>query len=509
MHKPFKFRYASQVAGTFVIITLLILLVGIFVASNQQGWFEGKFTLRTKFDTKTGAFGLREGNDVMILNTLAGNVGKIRPTEDGQVETAFIIQNRFKQFVRTDSVAKVRRKFVAAGDSYIEIEAGDGAMVSEGDYIVCVKDEEIMDTAQAVLSDVQKVVLPLVEEVQEMMEHLNAIFSDLEEGKGITGALINDPALAKDIKEVVHSSNIVMEESQKTFRESTRLIRAVQKSWLLRKYVEEDKSSDEMLSPLYMSDDAVSSLRDYSKDALELARTQNNPLSIAHSACMLGYMHLKDGKYNDAQVLLDEARSELAFIGKRISFPMLLEGELLRKKGQDEAALNLARHVMTNLGKSDMELQIQSRLMAADILCDLNRPAEARKELRDAEYYIKKAKSSAVSASSVHIMGRINDIEKDYRTAGLQYDEESKLRQQAGQYTAMTLALISSGNVYEKSGIFDQSADRYFRAGRSILYEGDLGSAQSLLQKAISSAQKAGNDYIVTQASVMLNQSRP
>ncbi len=508
MQKPFKLRYASQIAGTFVILALTLLMVGIFVASNQQGWFDGEFTLRTKFGVKTGSFGLREGNDVMIMGTLAGRVGQIKPNADGRMETTFIIKNSFKQFVQKDSIATVRKKFVAAGDSFVEIEPGQGSEVLNGDYITCSKDEEIMETAQALLSDVQKVVVPMVEEVQELLEHVNAILTDLEEGKGIAGALINDPALAKDVKEVVHNSNLVIKESQKTFRETTRLIRAAQKSWFFRKHVEQDVNVDELLSPLYMSDDALASLRDFAEDALAQARAENKPVRIAHNACLVGYTKLLDGKHKEVQLLLDEARVELASAGRKVTYPILLEAELLRKKGQDKAAMSLVLRAMKDLKRSERELHVQCLLMIADILCDLNMPAQSRESLKDASYYVKKLKSPAVSASAEHIMGRIHDIEKDYKNAGAKFDDESQLRRNAGQFHAMIAALDSSAKVYEKLGDHDKSADRYFRAGRSLLYSGESKAAENRLQKALFAAKKSDNEYIANQATVILNKSR-
>jgi len=98
--RPFKFRFASEIAGSFVLLALFLVLAGIVFAAHYQGWFEGTFTLKTKFTTEEGSYGLQEGSEVRVRNAVAGKVGKIRPTADGGMELTFEIQKRFRRFVR-------------------------------------------------------------------------------------------------------------------------------------------------------------------------------------------------------------------------------------------------------------------------------------------------------------------------------------------------------------------------------------------------------------------------
>ena len=153
--KPFRFRYASEIAGTFVLLSVAMLVAGILLAGRTQGWFERDFTLKTRFDTEEGAFGLQEGNEVRIRNTLAGRVGKIMPMADGSLQASFTLKNRFKPFLTRGAAAKIRKKFGVAGDSFVDLEAGKGGPIQDGDVIDCKKDEEIMETARKMLTDRQ------------------------------------------------------------------------------------------------------------------------------------------------------------------------------------------------------------------------------------------------------------------------------------------------------------------------------------------------------------------
>lgn len=506
MRKPFKFRYASELAGVFVIFALALLLIGVFLAGHSQGWFEGKFILKAKFDTKSGSFGLKEGNEVIILSTPAGRVGYINPTSEGTMETTFIIKERFRQFVSQDSVARIKKKFVAAGDSFVEIESGDGPVINDGDYIKCEKDVEIMDKAEAILTDVQEVILPMVKEVQGILEHVNVILGDVEKGKGIAGSVVNDGKMSADIKDMIRNSNALIQESQTTFRESTRLIRAVQRSWLIRKYVKQEDSSSGSVLPFNLSDESFSGLKDYSIDALEVARMENNPTDIALHACNLGYCKLSEGDLASVNMLLSEARRELEKAGKKTIYPDLLKAEFLKVTGEQAPALQTVTSVINSLDRSDREIHARCRLLAAELCCEADDFDGARRYLKESEYYIKKLESSALMAASAHIHGMILDKENKYATAAGQFDKEVELRSRAGQFVAMVNALKSAGSDYEREKMNMEAADRYFRAGRSLANTGKPGKAEDLLKQAVISAHKAGDEYTQQQAGALLTE---
>ena len=39
MKKNFKFTYASELAGIFIIVAVIAMLVALFLAGREQGWF--------------------------------------------------------------------------------------------------------------------------------------------------------------------------------------------------------------------------------------------------------------------------------------------------------------------------------------------------------------------------------------------------------------------------------------------------------------------------------------
>lgn len=206
MNRAYKFRYASEIAGGFVLLGITLLVLGIYLAGHAQGWFQKEFVLKTRFDTKEGTFGLQEGAEVRILGALAGRVGEIIPTDDGGMETKFVIRRRFGKFVKADSVAKVRKKFEVAGDAFVEITLGGAqqALMPSGSYIPCVRDEELIQAARKMVDEFREAAVPMLDEVRAILSNVKGITSQLEQKQGAAGKFIGDPALASTMEGIVN-----------------------------------------------------------------------------------------------------------------------------------------------------------------------------------------------------------------------------------------------------------------------------------------------------------------
>jgi len=205
MNQSYKFRYADEIAGGFVLLCVVLLVTGIYAAGHAQGWFQKKLILKAKFEPDKGSYGLQEGAEVRILGTLAGRVGEIIPSEERGMETTFILQIKFKKFVRTDSIAKVKKKFEVAGDAYVDITLGSSAqpMLNSGDTIQCVQDVEIIEAARKMVDDFRTAAVPMLDEFRAILIHVSGVTGQLEKHEGVAGKLIGDPQWAVDVQGIV------------------------------------------------------------------------------------------------------------------------------------------------------------------------------------------------------------------------------------------------------------------------------------------------------------------
>ncbi len=487
MSRPVKFRYANEIAGAFVIIALLLFVGGVFMAGQSRGWFEGKFDLFVEFVTPEGSFGLQEGGEVWVMNTVAGRVTRIVPSGDGGMQGQLVLQNRYLPFIRVDSVAKVKRKFGLAGDAYVEIKAGKGEPIVDGAVIPGVKDEEIMDTARKMLEKLEEDVLPMIEDSREILAHINTITAAIAEGEGVAGAVLRDREMTDDVKQMLDGVNALILESEDAIHETTRLIRGAQKHWLIRKHIE-DPAAAMVLSMSQLD----ASLRDRAvrawSDGAEAGQIANSPEHVAVHALNMGYVCLDANRLDECEAWLAEARFEISAAGLDPARVTLLEAELARLRGRSDLALELltagpgpGKDAPRDVRAAWAIQEGRARLAAAQT-------DEAREAQQRAARAAKKAGSDCLEGDAAALAGEIALSEAPGVAAALAFDRAAAHYRAASLYGAMSRALARAGECYEAAGDNEQAFDRFYRASRSRIVAGCDGAVY------LDNARRIGNN---------------
>jgi phospholipid/cholesterol/gamma-HCH transport system substrate-binding protein len=298
MAKRFKFRYVNEIVGSFVLFVALVLVAGILVAGRSQHWFEKRKIITLNFPAE-GVMELQVGADVMLLGAKIGSVRSIDVTPDGGMEGTIAVRYAFLRHIRQDSVALVKRKMVVAGDAYVEITPGTGAILPRMDAsLECRKDTEIMELAMQVLDEVKAQAVHTLElvnaaiveytalaaglndpegGVQQLLANVNGLLDDVRHGEGTPSRILNDPAMADSIASIVNQAadtvgqvNAILAETrdmlstlspavgtaasqadripallgetETLMRESTATLEGLQKHWLLRRYMAPDSA---------------------------------------------------------------------------------------------------------------------------------------------------------------------------------------------------------------------------------------------------------------------------
>jgi len=298
MEERFKFPHVHAITGTFVLIVLAVILAALVFAGRRQRWFISNVTLRVSLPEE-GAAGIRQGSEVYFLGTLMGTVSDVRVDSTGRMEARANIRRDFFPFVRADSSAVVKKKFGLAGDSFFEISRGQGATLPEDNASIICK-EQIQSALEAAVEEIRRETLLVLKKtstgldtwttlgtnliksadrVEQLILHADNIAMDVQQGKGTVGKLLTDPAVADELQTLLVKANHSMDElqltlknlqqasgnlklastnlpsisgamaqeakdlpglvlqSQTSMREMERLIEAMQRHWLLRKYV--------------------------------------------------------------------------------------------------------------------------------------------------------------------------------------------------------------------------------------------------------------------------------
>ena len=300
METRFKFRHVNELTGSLVLAVLSLVVAAVIFSGHSQRWFKRQYTFDVVLPP-AGASGLRRGDEVFILGVSVGRVDDISVADNGRMTAPVKIRRDFEQFVRADSTATIKKVFGVAGDSFIEITRGTGAALpSHKPTIVCLVSEDSLGRMEKMLADLHSELVPVVKragttldewtklggnlqtngaQLQQFVARLDHLAIGLEEGKGTAGKLLTDTALADDALKVLAQANQTLwelrgvvtnlnaastnlqngtvrlpeiteaianeakdlpgliQQTQISMGELERLIEALQRHWLVRKYV--------------------------------------------------------------------------------------------------------------------------------------------------------------------------------------------------------------------------------------------------------------------------------
>jgi phospholipid/cholesterol/gamma-HCH transport system substrate-binding protein len=300
MEKRFKFRQVNELTGLLVLGVLALVLAGLVFSGHSQRWFARKYSFDVLLPEE-GALGLRPGADVLILGVSAGLVDDISVEDNGRMTARVKIRRDFARFVRVDSTASVKKVFGVAGDSFLEISRGVGATLPPRQpEIACLVAEDSLGRMEKMLADLHSELMPVVrkagdgldqwtrlggdlrnngEQLHQFVARLDNLAAGLEQGKGTAGKLLTDTSLADEAQNLLLRANNaisdlqgletnlnvavknvqngttrlpeitdamaneardlpgLVRQTQISMRELERLIEAMQRNWLVRKYV--------------------------------------------------------------------------------------------------------------------------------------------------------------------------------------------------------------------------------------------------------------------------------
>jgi MlaD protein len=155
--------------GVFIVGSLVILAMGVFLIGDREFLFSSTFPLRADFKNVSG---LNVGADVRVGGLREGTVQTIelpgRPEEN--VTVLMKVQNSSRNIIRKDSVASIKTEGLL-GDKYVEISFGskDAPQIQDEDAI---RSEAPVDVAAAAnsLAVQSKAVLVTVQEDVEALK---------------------------------------------------------------------------------------------------------------------------------------------------------------------------------------------------------------------------------------------------------------------------------------------------------------------------------------------------
>lgn len=198
-------RYADEWVGLLVLISVVLFAAAVIEAGVLSDWLSPPARLRVILP-ESGVGGLTVGGDVQLLGAHAGTVRGIKLNPSGRMYALVDLDPQVEPFVKRDSTAIIRRQFVVAGASYLDLTRGSGqAMDWSYAVINAVTEPSPADMITQTLKDIQAQVMPALASGRHMMAELDATISDMHAGKGSVGQLMTDDHLIQQAEATIVS----------------------------------------------------------------------------------------------------------------------------------------------------------------------------------------------------------------------------------------------------------------------------------------------------------------
>lgn len=210
----FRNRYADEWVGLLVLAAIVILIAAVVEAGFLRQWLTPAGRIHFVLP-ESGVAGLDINNDIEVMGVHVGEIRSLDMNESGRMSAEGTIEPQFERYIRADSVATIKRRFVVAGASYIELTRGRGEPLDWG-YAVMQANVEAnpADMIVQTLNDLRARLLPAMDNVRDITEQAKGMLVDLRAGKGTAGELLSNPETAQHVNQLLLSLNSAIQNIQ-------------------------------------------------------------------------------------------------------------------------------------------------------------------------------------------------------------------------------------------------------------------------------------------------------
>jgi phospholipid/cholesterol/gamma-HCH transport system substrate-binding protein len=227
----------SRVArlGAFIVTTLGILAVGIFIVGNTHYLFTSTYRLKTQF---SNVVGLDVGAGVRVGGVHRGTVHSIElPHQPGDKITVLLdLDTTTHDIIKQDSVASIETEGLL-GNEYMAVSFGTAgaANVRDGDTIsirpplamsdLIKKSEDILDSSQQAIKN-----------VTQATASLSSVSAKIDQGQGTIGALINDKTAYNELNQTMEGMQETAAHAQAGVTDFQENMEALKHNFFVRGY---------------------------------------------------------------------------------------------------------------------------------------------------------------------------------------------------------------------------------------------------------------------------------
>jgi phospholipid/cholesterol/gamma-HCH transport system substrate-binding protein len=221
--------------GAFILGTLIILAVGIFIIGSKKYLFTSTYELKSGFGNVAG---LEAGADVMVGGLHSGTIRSIDlPGKPGDpIMVVMEMDQSTRRIIRQDSKASIETEGLL-GNQYVAISFGssDKPEVKDGETLASIPPLEmsaLLDKANGLLGQGQSAMV----NINKVAEHLNSVSAKIDSGNGTVGALVNDRELYNNLDQTASEARKAVTSADAGIKDFQDNMEALKHNFLLRGY---------------------------------------------------------------------------------------------------------------------------------------------------------------------------------------------------------------------------------------------------------------------------------
>jgi phospholipid/cholesterol/gamma-HCH transport system substrate-binding protein len=221
--------------GTFILLTLSILVTGVFIVGSKQYLFNSTYQVKAQFSNVAG---LGLGADVRVGGVHSGTVRSIQLPHKpgGEVTVVMDLRTSTHQIIKQDSVATIETEGML-GNQYMALSFGSAGSPE-------VRDGTLLASQQPLeMADLLRKTSGILDGAQQTFQNatlatanLSSISSKIDRGEGTVGALVNDKQIYTDLQQTTGTLSATMVQAQAGVTDFQENMEALKHNFLLRGY---------------------------------------------------------------------------------------------------------------------------------------------------------------------------------------------------------------------------------------------------------------------------------
>jgi len=221
--------------GAFIVVTLAILVAGVFIIGGKQYLFSSTYRLKAQFDNVAG---LDAGGDVRVGGVHSGTVRDIAlPHKPGEKVTVIMdLVQSTHEIIKQDSVVTIETEGLL-GNQFLAISFGSAKSgeVRDGDTIASEPPLEMADLLEKT-SDILDSSQLAIKNVIQATASLESVSAKIDDGQGTAGALVNDKQLYTNLEKTTGAMRDTMTQAEAGVTDFQENMEAMKHNFFLRGY---------------------------------------------------------------------------------------------------------------------------------------------------------------------------------------------------------------------------------------------------------------------------------